>query len=186
MASARMRQLMEQLNSGLLSLVRWAVAGRPGMDPTTFTKNRERLQAGEVFEKFMTRLLNHPQVKPLLSDEHLSVDGTLIEAWASQRSCRRKDGSNEDGSDFHGQTRKNDTHPSTTDSDSRLYRKAAGREVKHGHYGEPSRAGRGRDAQQGDQHGRAPYVRGDACDPTQARRPPVTWRSRVLPRSRRM
>jgi hypothetical protein len=58
----------------------------PVCDPTTFTKNGERLQAGEVFEKFMTRRLNHSQVKPLLSDEHCSVDGTLIEAWASQRS----------------------------------------------------------------------------------------------------
>jgi hypothetical protein len=78
----------------------------------------------EVFEKFMTRLLNHPHVKPLLSDKHFSVDGTLIEAWASQRSFRPKDGSDGDGSDFHGQTRKNDTHRSTTDPDSRLYRKA--------------------------------------------------------------
>jgi hypothetical protein len=78
----------------------------------------------------MTRLLHHPQVKPLLSDEHFSVDGTLIEAWASQRSFRPKDGSDGDGSDFHGQTRKNDTHQSTTDPDSRLYRKAAGREAK--------------------------------------------------------
>jgi hypothetical protein len=78
----------------------------------------------------MTRLLNHSQVKPLLSDEHFSVDGTLIEAWASQRSFRPKDGSDGDGSDFHGQTRKNDTHQSTTDPDSRLYRKAAGREAR--------------------------------------------------------
>ena len=78
----------------------------------------------------MTRLLNHPQVKPLLSDDHFSVDGTLIEAWASQRSFRPKDGSDGDGSDFHGQTRKNDTHQSTTDPDSRLYRKAAGREAR--------------------------------------------------------
>jgi hypothetical protein len=99
-------------------------------DPTTFTKNRERLQAGEMFEKFMTRLLN-----PLLSDEHFSVDGTLIEAWASQRSFRPKDGSDEDGSNFHGQTRKNDTHQSTTDPDSRLYRKAAGREAKLSYMG---------------------------------------------------
>ena len=104
-------------------------------NPTTFTKNRERLQAGEVFEKFMTRLLNHPQVKPLLSDEHFSVDGTLIEAWASQRSFRPKDGSGEDGSNFHGQARKNDTHQSTTDPDSRLYRKAAGREAKLSYMG---------------------------------------------------
>ena len=130
------RQLMEQLNYNLL--YRWFVGLSPDdavWDPTTFTKNRERLQAGEVFEKFMTRLLNHPQVKPLLSDEHFSVDGTLIEAWASQRSFRPKDGSDEDGSNFHGQTRKNDTHQSTTDPDSRLYRKAAGREAKLAYMG---------------------------------------------------
>ena len=101
-------------------------------DPTTFTKNRDRLQNGEVFTSFMTRLLNHPQVKPLLSDEHFSVDGTLIEAWASQKSFRPKDGSgdDDDGADFHGQKRKNDTHASTSDPNSRLYRKAAGREAK--------------------------------------------------------
>ena len=125
------RQLMEQLDYNLL--YRWFVGLSPDdpvWDPTTFTKNRERLQTGEVFEQFMTRLLNHPQVKPLLSDQHFSVDGTLIEAWASQRSFRPKDGSDGDGSDFHGQTRKNDTHQSTTDPDSRLYRKAAGREAK--------------------------------------------------------
>jgi transposase len=130
------RQLMEQLNYNLL--YRWFVGLSPDdavWDPTTFTKNRERLQAGEVFEKFMTRLLNHPQVKPLLSDEHFSVDGTLIEAWASQKSFRPKDGSDGDGSNFHGQTRKNDTHRSTTDPDSRLYRKAAGREAKLSYMG---------------------------------------------------
>jgi hypothetical protein len=99
-------------------------------DPTTSTKNRERLQAGEVFEKFMTRLLNRPQVKRLLSDEHFSVAGTLLEAWASQRSFRPKDSSDGDGSDFHGQTRKNDTHQSTTDPDGRLYRKTAGRAAR--------------------------------------------------------
>jgi transposase len=130
------RQLMEQLNYNLL--YRWFVGLSPDdavWDATTFTKNRERLQAGDVFEKFMTRLLNHPQVKPLLSDEHFSVDGTLIEAWASQRSFRPKDGSDDDGSDFHGQTRKNDTHQSTTDPASRLYRKAAGREAKLSYMG---------------------------------------------------
>jgi len=130
------RQLMEQLNYNLL--YRWFVGLSPDdpvWDPTTFTKNRERLQAGEVFEKFMTRLLNHAQVKPLLSDQHFSVDGTLIEAWASQRSFRPKNGSDGDGSDFHGQTRKNDTHQSTTDPDSRLYRKAAGREAKLAYMG---------------------------------------------------
>ena len=127
------RQLMEQLDYNLL--YRWFVGLSPDdpvWDPTTFTKNRDRLQNGDVFTKFMTKLLNHPQVKPLLSDEHFSVDGTLIEAWASQKSFRSKDGSGDEdgGANFHGQKRKNDTHASTTDADSRLYRKAAGREAK--------------------------------------------------------
>jgi transposase len=80
------RQLMEQLDYNLL--YRWFVGLSPDdpvWDPTTFTKNRDRLQNGDVFTKFMTRLLNHPQVKPLLSDEHFSVDGTLIEAWLHTR-----------------------------------------------------------------------------------------------------
>ena len=127
------RQLMEQLDYNLL--YRWFVGLAPDdpvWDPTTFTKNRERLQNGDIFTKFMTSLLNHEQVKPLLSDEHFSVDGTLIEAWASQKSFRPKDGSGEGdgGANFHGQKRKNDTHASTSDPDSRLYRKAAGREAK--------------------------------------------------------
>ena len=99
-------------------------------DAATFSKNRERLQSGDIFQKFMTRLLNHPQVKPLLSDEHFSVDGTLIEAWASQKSFRPKDGSASDGTDFHGQQRNNQTHASVTDPQSRLYRKAKGREAR--------------------------------------------------------
>jgi transposase len=127
------RQLMEQLDYNLL--YRWFVGLSPDdpvWDPSTFTKNRDRLQNGEVFTKFMSKLLNHPQVKPLLSDEHFSVDGTLIEAWASQKSFRPRDGSgdDDDGANFHGQKRKNDTHASTSDPDSRLYRKAAGREAK--------------------------------------------------------
>src|SRR5579863_2486318 len=88
---------MERLDYNLL--YSWFVGLSPDdavWDPTTFTKNRDRLQNGEVFTKFMTRLLNHPQVKPLLSDEHFSVDGTLIEAWASQKSFRPKDGSGDD------------------------------------------------------------------------------------------
>ena len=130
------RQLMEQLDYNLL--YRWFVGLSPDdpvWDPTTFSKNRERLQSGEIFQKFMTRLLNHPEVKPLLSDEHFSVDGTLIEAWASQKSFRPKDGSDQDGTDFHGQKRKNDTHASVTDPASRLYRKAAGREAKLSYMG---------------------------------------------------
>jgi hypothetical protein len=104
--------------------------------PTTFTKNRDRLREGDVFEKFMTKLLNHPQVKPLLSNDHFSVDGTLIEAWASHKSFRPKDGSDDgDGTNFHKQKRSNETHASTTDPDSRLYRKAAGREAKLSYMG---------------------------------------------------
>ena len=132
------RQLMEQLDYNLL--YRWFVglsSDDPVWDPTVFTKNRERLQNGEVFAKFMSTLLNHPQVRPLLSDEHFSVDGTLIEAWASQKSFRPKDGSGDadGGANFHGQKRKNDTHASTTDADCRLYRKAAGREAKLSYMG---------------------------------------------------
>ena len=132
------RQLMEQLDYNLL--YRWFVGLAPDdpvWDPTTFTKNRARLENGEVFAKFMSKLLNHPQVTPLLSDEHFSVDGTLIEAWASHKSFRPKDGSGDGdgGADFHGQKRKNDTHASTSDPDSRLYRKAAGREAKLSYMG---------------------------------------------------
>jgi transposase len=132
------RQLMEQLDYNLL--YRWFVGLSPDdpiWDATVFTKNRDRLQSGEVFATFMAKLLDHPQVKPLLSDEHFSVDGTLIEAWASQKSFRPKDGSGDadGGSNFHGQKRKNDTHASTSDPDSRLYRKAAGREAKLSYMG---------------------------------------------------
>lgn len=131
------RQLMEQLDYNLL--FRWFVGLAPDdpvWDATSFTKNRERLQQGDIFEKFMARLLQHPKVKPLLSDEHFSVDGTLIEAWASHKSFKPKDGSDEgDGSNFHGQNRKNDTHGSTSDPEAKLYRKAMGREAKLSYMG---------------------------------------------------
>ena len=126
------RQLMEQLNYNLL--FRWFAGLSPDervWDVTVFTKNRERLQGGEVFQKFMTALLRHPDVAPLLSDEHFSVDGTLIEAWASHRSFKPKDGSDDgDGSDFRGKPRKNDTHASTTDPEAKLYRKSNGQTAK--------------------------------------------------------
>ena len=131
------RQLMEQLDYNLL--FRWFVGLAPDdpvWDATSFTKNRERLQQGDVFQKFIARLLEHPKVKPLLSDEHFSVDGTLIEAWASHKSFKPKNGSDEgDGSNFHGQTRKNDTHASTTDPEAKLYRKGTGREAKLSYMG---------------------------------------------------
>ena len=125
------RLLMEQMDYNLL--FRWFV-GLPAdgkvWDATTFTKNRERLQEGDIFVRFMDRLLRHEKVKPLLSDEHFSVDGTLIEAWASHKSFKPKDDQGGDGTDFHDTTRKNDTHQSATDPDSRLYRKATGKESK--------------------------------------------------------
>ena len=131
------RQLMEQLDYNLL--YRWFVGLSPDdpvWDPTTFTKNRERLQCGDVFQKFMTKLLAHEKVKPLLSNEHFSVDGTLIDAWASHKSFKPKDDRRGgDGSNFHGQTRKNDTHESTTDPQAKLYRKADGREAKLSYLG---------------------------------------------------
>ena len=154
------RQLMEQLDYNLL--YRWFAGLAPDdpvWDTTTFTKNRDRLQHGEVFQKFMTKLLNHPQVKPLLSDEHFSVDGTLIEAWASQKSFRAKDGGDNegDGADFRGQKRSNETHASTTDPESRLYRKAAGREASSAtwvmSHGKPARACGGRGRHKGRWHG---------------------------------
>ena len=131
------RQLMEQLDYNLL--FRWFVGLSPDervWDATSFTKNRERLQQGDVFDKFMAKLLEQPEVKPLLSDEHFSVDGTLIEAWASHKSFKPKDADkDDDGSNFHGQKRKNDTHGSTSDPDAKLYRKAAGREARLSYMG---------------------------------------------------
>ena len=143
------RLLIEQLDYNLL--FRWFVGLSPDdrvWDPTVFTKNRERLQQGEVLQKFMAKLLEQPQVKPLLSDDHFSVDGTLIEAWASMKSFVPKDGdgsssgkdggaggSRNAGCDFHGQKRRNDTHSSTTDPDARLFRKGAGKEAKLCHMG---------------------------------------------------
>lgn len=131
------RQLMEQLDYNLL--FRWFVGLSPDdrvWDATSFTKNRERLEQGKVFDKFMARLLEQPEVKRLLSDEHFSVDGTLIEAWASHKSFKPKDGDKgDDGSNFHGQKRKNDTHASTSDPDAKLYRKAAGREARLSYMG---------------------------------------------------
>jgi transposase len=126
------RQLMEQLDYNLL--FRWFVGlgvDDPVWDATVFTKNRDRLLDADVAAKFMAAVLAHREVKPLLSSEHLSVDGTLIEAWASLKSFRAKDGGDEPPSpgrngerDFHGERRTNDTHASTTDPDARLYRKS--------------------------------------------------------------
>ncbi len=125
------RQLMEQLDYNLL--YRWFVGLSPDDavgDATTFTKNRERLQHGDLFNRFMDALLHHKEVTPLLSDEQFSVDGTLIEAWAGQKSFKPQDETDSDGEHFPGTRRKNATHASTTDPDSRLYRKSEGTERK--------------------------------------------------------
>lgn len=133
------RQLMEQLDYNLL--FRWFVglsADDPVWDATVFCKNRDRLLNGDIARKFMTSVLNLPQVRQLLSSEHFSVDGTLIEAWASMKSFVPKDGSDQPPSaggrnaerNFRGEKRSNDTHCSTTDPDSRLFRKGAGKEAK--------------------------------------------------------
>jgi transposase len=128
------RMLMEQIDYNLL--FRWVV-GLPSdaevWHPTVFCHNRDRVWEADVAHEFLAALLALPQVKKLLSSEHFSVDGTLIDGWASMKSFRPKDGSGEPPSggrngerNFHNEKRSNDTHASTTDPDARLYRKADG------------------------------------------------------------
>jgi len=122
------RQLVEQIDYNLL--FRWFVG--LGMDDTmwnhaVFSKNRDRLLTSEVAQRFFAEI--NQRAKRFMSDDHFTVDGTLIQAWASQKSFRAKDGSDQgDGTDFHGQKRSNETHESTTDPDARLYRKSYGKE----------------------------------------------------------
>jgi transposase len=121
------RQLVEQLDYNLL--FRWFVG--LGMDDAVwnhavFSKNRDRLLTSEVAQQFFAEV--NQQAKRFMSDEHFTVDGTLIQAWASQKSFRKKDGSDGDGTNFHGQQRTNETHESTTDPDARLYKKSYGKE----------------------------------------------------------
>lgn len=129
------RLLMEQLDYNLL--FRWFVGlsmDDPIWAPTVFTKNRDRLLNQDIARSFFRRVVD--RAAGLLSDEHFTVDGTLIEAWASQKSFQRKDGDSDgDGRDFRGQSRTNDTHASTTDPDARLYRKANGMESRLAYLG---------------------------------------------------
>ena len=135
------RLLMEELDYNIL--YRWFVGlslDDAVWDATTFTKNRDRLLAGDVADAFFTEVLAAIQADGLLSDEHFTVDGTLLEAWASQKSFKPKGGPDRPPDDpknptvnFRGQTRRNDTHQSTTDPDARLYKKAVGREAKLGY-----------------------------------------------------
>ena len=126
------RLLMEQLNYNLL--FRWFVGlnvDDPVWDHSTFSCNRERLFDAAIAQRFFEHTVLLAKVGELASDEHFSVDGTLLEAWASHKSFRPKDGSDAgDGGDFHGQKRCNDTHVSTTDPDARLMRKGKGKEAK--------------------------------------------------------
>jgi transposase len=141
------RQLMEQLDYNLL--FRWFVGlamDAPIWDVTVFTKNRDRFLEGEVAAQFFQAVLGQPEVRALLSDEHFSVDGTLIEAFASMKSFKPKaeaggappadaGGGRNAERDFHGEKRTNETHASTTDPDARLYRKGRGKEAKLCHMG---------------------------------------------------
>jgi len=133
------RLLMEQLDYNIL--FRWFVG--LGMDdaiwtPTVFTKNRDRLLEGDIAEKFFEKVLEQARAQKLLSDDHFTVDGTLIEAWAGHKSFKPKDEKrpktpSDPGNpavDFRGQKRANDTHASTTDPESRLYRKSNGEASK--------------------------------------------------------
>jgi transposase len=134
------RMLMEQLDYNLL--FRWFVGLSMDdriWDATVFTKNRDRLLRGHIAVLFFEQVLAEARERGLTSDEHFTVDGTLVEAWASLKSFKRKDGS--DGKtppddpgnptvNFHGEKRSNDTHQSTTDPDARLATKGSGQEAK--------------------------------------------------------
>jgi transposase len=136
------RLLVEELDYSVL--YRWFVGlsmDDPIWDATTFTKNRDRLLQGDIADAFFAEVLAAIRGEGLLSDEHFTVDGTLLEAWASHKSFKPKDGPPPPPPDdpknptvnFHGQQRRNETHQSTTDPEARLYKKAVGREAKLGY-----------------------------------------------------
>lgn len=133
------RLLMEEIDYSVL--FRWFVGmnlDEPVWDPTVFTKNRERLLEGDVARAFLAEVVSQAQEEGLMSDEHFTVDGTLIEAWASLKSFRRKDEKEAPPPDdpgnptvnFQGEKRSNETHASTTDPDAKLARKGDGKEAK--------------------------------------------------------
>lgn len=133
------RLLMEEIDYSVL--FRWFVGlgmDEPIWSPTTFSKNRDRLLESDIAAAFFDAVVAQARTAGLLSDEHFTVDGTLLEAWASLKSFRRKDKGptpppDDPGNptvDFHGESRSNDTHQSTTDADAMLARKGKGREAK--------------------------------------------------------
>lgn len=139
------RQVVEQLHYNLL--YRWFVGlsiDDEVWDHSTFTKNRDRLLDHQIIEQLFTEVVELARKQDLLSDEHFSVDGTLLQAWASQKSFRPKGTSGDEGgqgggrnqeSDFRGESRSNDTHESTTDPDARNYKKSNGGEAKMAYLG---------------------------------------------------
>src|SRR5690349_14602006 len=138
------RLLMEEIDYSML--FRWFVGmnlDEPVWDVTVFTKNRNRLLEGDVAREFLCEVLAQAQAKGLTSDEHFTVDGTLIEAWASLKSFQSKDQKDPPPPDdpgnptvnFHGEKRSNDTHESATDADARLARKGSGKEAKLSYHG---------------------------------------------------
>src|SRR5207244_4018977 len=138
------RMLMEQLDYNLL--FRWFVGLNMDdaiWDVTVFTKNRQRLLDGDIADAFFAAVLKQARQRSLLSDEHFTVDGTLLEAWAGQKSFSRKDAPPSDPPtdpgnadvDFRGEPRSNATHESTTDPEARLFKKAKGQAAKLGYLG---------------------------------------------------
>ena len=154
------RLLMEQLEYNLL--FRWFVGlnlDEPVWDATVFSKNRERLLEGGIAEGFFAAVVGQARGQGLLSDEHFTVDGTLIEAWAGHKSFKRKDqrgakppADDDPGNpsiDFHGEQRRNDTHQSTTDPEALLARKGPGKEAKLSFAGHGAPRRRGKEALMG-------------------------------------
>ena len=138
------RLLMEDIDYSIL--FRWFVGlslDEPIWSPTTFSKNRDRLLEADVARAFFDAVRAQAEAAGLLSDEHFTVDSTLLEAWASLKSFRPKDAGPSTPPDdpgnptvnFHGETRTNDTHASTTDPDARLFRKGKGKEAKLAYLG---------------------------------------------------
>ena len=124
------RLLVEQIDYNLL--FRWFVGlvmDDAVCNHAVFSKNRDRLLTSDVAQQFFAEVNQH--AKRFMSDQHFTVDGTLIQAWVSQKSFRSKDGSDDgDGTDFRGQSRSNKRHESTTDADARMYKKSYGKELK--------------------------------------------------------
>jgi transposase len=138
------RLLMEEIDYSVL--FRWFIGlsmDEPIWSPSTFSKNRDRLLQADVASAFFDAVVDQARAAGLMSDEHFTVDGTVLEAWASLKSFQRKDAGPTPPPDdpgnptvnFHGETRKNDTHVSTTDPDAQLYRKGQGKEAKLAYLG---------------------------------------------------